>query len=443
MVANIRPFIALYSAVTLLMMGLGLLNTYLGFRLSIEGVSTQVTGMVLSAYFAGLVAGTTWCKKIIRSVGHIRAFSVFAAVTTAVVMIHGFYMSPLLWAGLRFAAGISNIGLFMVIESWLNECADSKIRGRIFSIYMIVTYMGSTIGQQLLNIGDVYSQTLFLVAGMFVVLSTIPVAVTHTIRPKLPKTEQIAMRTIFKKAPIGILGCFVSGILHSAFYAMGPVFAHQIHLTVAQVSWFMTLTVFGGLVLQWPVGLMSDRLDRSLVLPGLGIILAVISLMILLSSRYSLAMLLGSTALFGGVFFAIYPVAVARTHDIFDAQDVVKVSSVLLLCYGIGAMFGPVLSSSVMTLSRTPYGLYLYMITISGLYAVVTLLLRRKESVRIVPVEDQVDFVIMESTSAVAMHMDPRLETEEEAAAAAAAAAAAEEEEEEDPEPFASGPARG
>lgn len=415
MYANIRPFIALYSSVTLLMMGLGLLNTFLGLRLSLEGVSTQVTGLVLSAYFVGLVAGTTYCRKIIRNVGHIRAFAAFTAVTTAVVMIHGFYTSPLLWAGLRFIAGISNMGLFMVIESWLNECAEPRFRGRIFSIYMIVTYMGSTVGQQLLNAGDVHSQTLFLVAGVFVVLSTIPVSMTRSIHPKLPKLEQKALKTILKKAPIGMLGCFGAGLLHSAFYTMGPVFAHQIHLSVAQISWFMTLTVLGGLLLQWPVGMMSDRLDRSLVLPGLGIILAGISLVILISSRHSLGMLLGATAVFGGIFFSIYPVAVARAHDIFDAQDVVKVSSVLLLCYGIGAMFGPTLAATVMSLTGTPYGLYFYMIAVSSLYAVVTLLLRRKESVRIVPVEEQVDFVMMETTSDVAMHMDPRLEVSGEA----------------------------
>jgi MFS family permease len=409
MLANIRPFIALYSSVVLMMMGLGLLNTFLGLRLSMEGVSTQVTGLVLSAYFVGLVAGTTYCRKIIQSVGHIRAFAAFTAVTTAVVMIHGFYTSPLLWAVLRFTAGISNMGLFMVIESWLNECAEPRFRGRIFSIYMIVTYMGSTVGQQLLNAGDVHSQTLFLVAGMFMVLSTIPVSMTRSIHPKLPKVEQKALKTILKKAPIGMLGCFGAGLLHSAFYTMGPVFAHQIQLSVVQISWFMTLTVLGGLLLQWPVGTMSDRMDRSLVLPGLGIILAGISLVILISSRHSMGMLLGATAVFGGIFFSIYPVAVARAHDIFDAQDVVKVSSVLLLCYGIGAIFGPTLAAAVMSLTGTPYGLYFYMIAVSSLYAVVTLLLRRKESVRIVPVEDQVDFVMMETTSDVAMHMDPRL----------------------------------
>jgi MFS family permease len=118
MYANIRPFVALYSAVTLLMMGQGLLNTFLGFRLSLEGVSTQITGLVLSAYFVGLVAGTTLGRKIIRSVGHIRAFAAFTAVTAAVIMIHGFGTSPLLWAGLRFAAGIANMGLFMVIERY-------------------------------------------------------------------------------------------------------------------------------------------------------------------------------------------------------------------------------------------------------------------------------------------------------------------------------------
>jgi MFS family permease len=410
MYANIRPFVALYSAVTLLMMGQGLLNTFLGFRLSLEGVSTQITGLVLSAYFVGLVAGTSVGRKIIRSVGHIRAFAAFTAVTTAVIMVHGFCTAPLLWAGLRFAAGIANMGLFMVIESWLNECAEPRFRGRIFSIYMIVSYLGSTVGQQLLNAGDVHGQTLFLVAGVFVVLSTIPVAMTHSIHPKLPKVEQVAMKTILKKAPIGMLGCFGAGLLHSAFYTMGPVFAHQIHLSVAQISWFMSLTVLGGLLLQWPVGMISDRLDRSLVLPVLGIILAGISLVILMSSRYSLGMLLGGTAVFGGIFFSIYPVAVARAHDIFDAQDVVKVSSVLLLCYGIGAMFGPTLAASVMALTDTPYGLYYFMIAVSSLYAVVTLLLRRMESVRIVPVEEQVEFVMMETTSDVAMHLDPRME---------------------------------
>ncbi|MEX1298430.1 MAG: MFS transporter [Desulfotignum sp.] len=414
MYANIRPFVALYSSVTLMMMGLGLLNTFLGLRLSLEGVSTQVTGLVMSAYFVGLVAGTTYCRKIIRNVGHIRAFAAFTAVTTAVVMIHGLYTSPLLWAVLRFTAGISNMGLFMVIESWLNECAEPRFRGRIFSIYMIVTYLGSTVGQQLLNAGDVHGQTLFLVAGVFMVLSTIPVAMTRSIHPKLPKLEQMALKTILRKAPIGMLGSFGAGLLHSAFYTMGPVFAHQTHLSVYQISWFMSLTVLGGLLLQWPVGMMSDRLDRSLVLPGLGIILAGISLVILLSSRYSLGMLLGSTAVFGGIFFSIYPVAVARAHDIFEAQDVVKVSSVLLLCYGIGAMFGPTLAAAVMSLTGTPYGLYYYMIAVSGLYAVITLMLRQKESVRIVPVGEQVDFMIMETTSDVAMHMDPRLERPQE-----------------------------
>jgi MFS family permease len=390
------------------------LNTFLGFRLSLEAVSTQVTGLVLSAYFVGLVAGTTYCRKIIRNVGHIRAFAAFTAVTTAVVMVHGLYTSPLLWAVLRFAAGISNMGLFMVIESWLNECAEPRFRGRIFSIYMIVTYLGSTVGQQLLNTGDVHGQALFLVAGVFVVLSTIPVAMTRSIHPKLPKVEQMALKTILRKAPIGMLGCLGAGLLHSAFYTMGPGFAHQIHLSVSHISWFMSLTVLGGLLLQWPVGMMSDRLDRSLVLPGLGIILAGISLVFLLSSRHSLSMLLGTTAIFGGIFFSIYPVAVARVHDIFEAQDVVKVSSVLLLCYGIGAMFGPTLAAGVMSVSGTPYGLYYYMVAVSGLYALVTLMLRQKESVRIVPVEEQVDFVIMETTSDVAMHLDPRLERPQE-----------------------------
>lgn len=412
MFANVRPFIALYSAVMLLMTGIGLLNTYLGLRLSLEGLSTQATGLVLTAYFGGLIFGTFFCKRVIRSVGHIRAYAAFAAVTTSVVMVHGLLVSAPLWAGLRFCSGVANMGLFMVIESWFNECADPGARGRVFSIYMIMAYLGSGLGQQLLNIGDIHGQSIFLVVGIFLVLSTIPVAITHSIHPELPRMEQIGLKTIYRKAPIGMLGCFVTGLNTSAFYAMGSVFAHQINLPVSQVSWFMALTILGGLLFQWPVGALSDRFDRSLLLPILGIVLAAIAAFAATAGNGSLGLLLGSTALFGGFLFTIYPVSVARAHDIFEAQDVVKVSSALLLCFGTGAVLGPLLVSTVMTLSGTPYGFYFYYMATGGLFAVITLVMRQKECTRVIPPDDQVEFVIMKKTSMVALHMDPRQETD-------------------------------
>lgn len=414
MFSNIKPFVALYTAVMFMMTGTGLLNTYLGLRLSMEGLSTQATGLVLTTYFAGLIVGSVYCKRVIRSVGHIRAHAAFTAVSTAAVLVHGLWISPPLWAGLRFFSGVANMGLFMVIESWFNECAEPRVRGRVFSIYMIVNYLGSGLGQKLLGVGDVMDQTLFLLAGVFLIMSIIPIAVTHAIRPQLPKIEQISLKTIYQKAPMGMLGCFVTGLNNSAFYAMGAVFAHQIGLSVSQVSWFMALTILGGLLFQWPVGMISDRFDRSLMLPCQGLILAGIACAAALAGSHSLPVLLAGSGIFGGFLFTIYPVAVARAHDIFDAKDVVKVSSALLFCMGVGAVLGPLLVSTAMDLAGTPFGFFFYFMGTGSLFGAIALVLRRKEGVRIVPVAEQVDFVIMKKTSDVALHMDPRLEAGEE-----------------------------
>lgn len=410
----LRPFIALYSSVFFMMTGLSLLNSFLSLRLSMEGVSIPVTGMILTTYYIGLVCGTFFCRNAIRRVGHIRSFAAFCAFTTVTVMVHGLYLSPFSWACLRFVAGVSNMGLFMVIESWLNGCSGTRVRGRVFSMYMIMSYLGGGIGQKLLNAGNVETQTLFLVVGIFLGMSIVPIALTHSIHPELPREERIDLRTIIRKAPLGIMGSFTTGLMTSTFYAMGPVFAYQIDMGVSRLSWFMTLTVLGGLVFQWPVGSFSDRFDRSLVLPALGLIVSAICVIILVIPGTSFPLLLGLTVLFGGFVFTIYPVAVARAHDMFEARDVVKVSSALLLAFGLGAAAGPVLSSSVMSLSGTPYGFYCYYLFVSGLFATAALVIRHREMVEIVPPEDQVDFVIMQETSSVAMHMDPRRETGEE-----------------------------
>lgn len=410
MLSNLKQFIALYSAVILMMTGTGLLNSYIGLRLSMEGLPTQVTGLVFTTYFIGLIIGSLYCKRIIRNVGHIRAHAAFTAVSTAVAIMLGLSVVPVLWAALRFFSGIANMGLFMVVESWFNECAEPKARGRIFSFYMITNYLGSALGQKFLDFGDVTSQSLFLLSGLFLVLSIIPVATTRTIRPKLPKIEQISLKTIYKKAPMGMLGCFITGLNNSAFYSLGSVFAHQAGLSISQVSWFMALAIFGGLLFQWPIGIISDRFDRSRLLPLQGLILVCVSGIAALVGHHSLLGLLSIAAIFGGMLFTIYPVAVARAHDIFSARDVVKVSSALLFCMGVGAVFGPLVASTVMTLAGTPFGFFYYFIGTSSLYAVISVILRRIERVRIVPVEEQVDFVIMKKTSDVALHFDPRLE---------------------------------
>ena len=413
MISILKSFIALYTSMLLLAMSLGLLATFLSLRLTIEGFSTQMTGLILTSYFIGSVTGAIYCRRIIRSVGHIRAFAAFAALATAMIMLHGAYISGPAWAVFRFFTGIATIGLFMVIESWFNERAESHTRGRVFSIYMVMCYLGSSVGQQLLNIGEVKDQTLFFVIGFLIVSCIIPIALTRAIRPEIPKTEPVKLKIIIQKAPLGILGCFTAGLANSSFYTMGPVFCHQINLSVSQISYFMTISVLGGLLFQWPLGMFLDRFDRSKVIPGLGIVFAAVSVLMIGLSQSSFWAFMAATALFSGLMFTIYPAAVARAHDMFEPKDVVNVSSALLLFFGIGAVIGPIASSSVMEMLNSPYGFYVYFSGVSTAFALTALFLRHKELARVIPVEDQVDFMIMKHTTQMAIEIDPRSEVDQ------------------------------
>lgn len=209
-----------------------------------------------------------------------------------------------------------------------------------------------------------------------------------------------------------MLGSMAAGLTNSAFYAMMPVVCTDIGLTLGQLSWIMTITVFSGLAAQWAVGTLSDRFDRTVVITGIATAIAVVSGFMLLIGERSFGGMAAGMVLLGALMFAVYPVSVARAHDVFGGQDVVAVSAGLLFAYSIGACVSPLLASGVMTLLDAPFGLFAFWCLVNGTFAVVTLYLRKQEKVEIVAVEDQVAFVPMKSTSPVVMSMDPRSDPE-------------------------------
>jgi MFS family permease len=408
MVNTLGAFGALFTATFIFLTGNGLLNTLLSSHMAVERLSTTTTGMVLSCYYIGLLTGSFTCHRLIQRVGHIRAFTVFAATTTAAALLHGLHLSPWFWGVLRFLCGTTTFGMFMVIESWLNECTESRYRGRVFSIYMTLTYLGIGIGQQLLNVGDVHGQTLFIIAGVIFALCLVPVSATEGVHPSLPETKPYHFMSIFRKAPLGMMGSMAAGLTNSAFYAMTPVVCTDIGLPLRQLSWIMTITVFSGLAAQWVVGTLSDRFDRTVVMTVIATAIAAVSGFIFVIGETSfLGMALGM-GLFGALMFAVYPVSVARAHDIFGGQDAVAVSAGLLFAYSIGASVSPLLASGVMTLLNSPFGLFAFWCLINSTFAVVTLYLRKREKIIIVTVKDQVAFAPMKSTSSVALSLDPR-----------------------------------
>jgi MFS family permease len=278
---------------------------------------------------------------------------------------------------------------------------------------MTLTYMGIGIGQQLLNLGGEDGQNLFLIAALLFSLSLIPVSATRSVHPELPQPTRSTFKTLFQKVPIGMLGCFASGLVNSAFFSMAPVFGEKIGLSVFQLSWFMSTTVIGGFAVQWIVGIVSDRFDRTRILVIVACLVALLSAGIVANSGTSYYWLLVEMAIFGGLAFAVYPVAVARANDVYEGRNAVAVSSALLLCYSIGAIFGPILASITMTLSNTPYGLYIYWSLVAGSFGVMAAFLRNRERVTLIDPAEQVNFVPMKNTSSVAMVLDPRTDAEE------------------------------
>ncbi len=407
MLATIKSFLAPLLATTILTMGGGLLNSLLSVNMSLNGYSEQVIGLVMSGNYLGIVLGIFLCQPIVHRVGHIRAFAVFAAVLTAIALMYGIYMGPWVWAFLRICNGLCITGLFIVIESWLNEKVDPTFRGRLLSIYMILVYFGNGSGQFLLNVSDVQGKSIFMIAGIVFAMCLVPISITRAVHPQPLKVPRYNLVKLFQLAPFSMVGSFIAGLINSSFYAMGPMFALEIGLQIHQVSWFMSLTIWAGLLFQWPVGLLSDRLDRLTVMSLAGFLAMIASISIAILGAISLSVLLFLTVCFG-VVFTIYPVAMARAQDNIQKEDIVPVSGALILFFGLGACFGPVLASLMITMIG-PWGLYYFTAICGGSLGVAAWIFRKKLPSKI---EDEVPYVAIPKTSPMVGTLDPRGEPE-------------------------------
>jgi MFS family permease len=406
MAITMLSFIALFTAVFIFMLGSGLLGTILSLRMSFEGFPEQIIGLILAGFYVGIVLGAFLCPSLVRRVGHIRSFAAFAATGSVSVLLHALWVSPLSWGLLRLINGLSMTGLYMVVESWLNECAAPETRGRVLAVYMALTFLGLGSSQFLIKVGDVRSQDLFLIVGMLFSLCLIPVVVTKSITPPPPKTAQLNIRKLLRQAPLGMFGCLTAGLINGSFYTLGPIFGLKMGTSISAVAWFMSITIISGLALQWPVGSLSDYCDRRAVLAVLSLLIALISLAIIGAGGRSLALLLALTAAYGGPGFTLYPVAVAHTQDHISAEEILPVSSALILFYGIGASFGPVLSSKLMAVCG-PSGLYVFISVCGALFGATSYYFWKRKPVE---VEKPVAFIPMPRTSPEASTLDPRTE---------------------------------
>jgi MFS family permease len=366
MLATVLTVLSLLLSYGLLLLGNGLFATLLGVRTQIEGFSAASVGFIVTAYFSGLLLGAFQAPRVVARVGHIRAFAAFASIMSVTALLPALIIHPALWAVSRMASGFCMAGMILVTESWLNERANNANRGQVLSLYMITNYFAAGCGQLLLPLSDPSRFHLFSIASIIFSLSLVPVLLTRASAPIPRPPERLRFGELWGTSPLGFMGALGSGLVNSVFHGLGAVFAHGIGLSIGQTSAFMATAIFGGLVLQWPVGRISDRVDRRWVLVGVSAVTALACVGVVAAAGSHLPALYVFAALYGGLSFTVYSISAAHTNDFSDPARRVETASALLVAYGLGASLGPLIASAVMG-GVGPRGLFIYSATVNAL----------------------------------------------------------------------------
>lgn len=349
MIAAVRPLAALLAGVALLLAGSGLLGTLLAVRGRIEGYDDQVLGLVMSAYFAGFFFGTYAAPGLIQRIGHIRAFAFYACLCAATVLLHPILVSPWAWGLLRLGTGVALVGLYTVIESWLNVQAPPGQRSQVFAAYMVVNLFALAAGQWLVGVADPAGFALFSLVAILVCLAALPVTASRMVQPELPAMPRLALKALFRAAPAATLGALLAGMTLGGFWGLAAVFATRLGLDVTGVALLMSTTIVGGAALQWPIGRLSDGGDRRTALVIVCLLAAGAAVAMMLPAAQSGWPLYALCFCFGGLAFAIYPICMAHLLDHLPPEDTLSAGSSLLLLNGVGSAIGPAVAGVAMT----------------------------------------------------------------------------------------------
>lgn len=357
MLRTLSPFIALFVSFGLLLTGGGLLTTLVGVRMSEEAFPIELIGVVAACYSVGFVIATRVCAGIIARVGHIRSFAAFAASAAISTLAYPMLIEPWLWALMRLTYGFSLAGLYMVTESWLNDRTPTDRRGQVLGVYSIVAYVGLGGGQFLLLLGRPGGFELFSLAAMLIAAAVVPVTITRITSPELPQIEPISLRRVLEASPLGLMGSALSGVIAGAFLSLAPVFARDSGFSNTGIALLMGMSILGGFMLQWPIGHLSDRFDRRLVMMFVSFAVTGSSLAIIAATGESDILVIGFAILWGGLAFTLYPIAVSLVNDFMDSSQMLGASAALLLVHGLGMILGPLMATQLMLLVG-PDGLF-------------------------------------------------------------------------------------
>ena len=332
---------ALLLGFGILMLGDGLQGTLLAVRAYREGFPTAITGLVMSSFYAGFLGGTLWAPGIVRRVGHIRVFAALAALASAGILVHAAFVHPALWFALRMVSGFCFAGLYIVAESWLNESASNRTRGQLLSVYMVITYLAVGGGQLFLNLADPSGYPLFVLTSILISIAVVPLLLTATPAPRFDDLSTLKLTDLYRISPLGVFGMFAVGLASAAIFSLGPVYAGLRGLDTAGISVFMLAPVISTVLLQWPIGKLSDRFDRRVVILTVTVMASAAALLCVYAAPLSTAHATVAFGIFGGFSLPMYALCVAHTNDHLRPEQMVAASGGLVLAGGIGAVAGP------------------------------------------------------------------------------------------------------
>ena len=345
-----NPFVTtwpLLLGMGILMLGAGLQSTLLGVRATIEEFPTPVTGVIMSCYYVGYLAGTLLAPQMLRRVGHVRVFATLAALASIAVLVHGAWVHPLPWAVMRLLSGVCFAGIYVVAESWLNHRASRTNRGALLAIYMLVLYVGLGSSQFLLVLSSPQSTAPFMLISALISLAMVPIVASAQQTPEPAVTQSVRYRDLYRDTPLGVVAVAVSGLISSIIFSMGPVYARLSGAGTQGVAEFMAVSIFAAVLTQYPVGRLSDRMDRRSMIAAACALATLVAVSVAAFAPLPRALFLLLTALFSGAALTLYSLSVSHVNDKLEPAQMVAASSALLRINGTAAALGPVLAGSL------------------------------------------------------------------------------------------------
>ena len=362
---------ALLLGMLLLMMGNGLQGTLIGVRGEIEGFSTLEMSVVMSSYFVGFLGASRVVPEMIRRVGHVRVFAALASFISAVLVLYPAIPHPIAWSIGRVIIGFSFCGVYVTAESWLNNAATNETRGQALSVYMIAQTVGIIAAQGLLLLADPAGYTLFIIISVLVSVSFAPILLSISPTPAFDTTKPMSLKNLIKTSPLGCAGMFLLGGVFAAQFGMSAIFGSKIGLSLGQISIFVSFFYIGAMLLQIPIGWLSDHMDRRRLIMICAFIGA-IGCVLPWTFAGNFYMLLVSALLIGGMSNPLYSLLIAHTNDFLEYEDMAAASSGLLFINGLGAIAGPIVLGKMMDLMGA-YGYFVILIALFlflGIYAI-------------------------------------------------------------------------